>query len=194
MSAVLYIHVKHMMISRAIVCLTNEFYTASTDKLGLGWIYLCWTKRILNRTFWLPPLDQEHQKNILWICYTFTSEKENSSNKTLLTSRFARKQKKYSRITMIYSRLGHFFLAPYYSRNSDHVIVPITFYAICNVIKENVTVLSHSRIVEACFLNYIDKNSTLWIYRAGQCISNAWHNNAWCYHHCLVPTTLRIIV
>ena len=63
---------------------------------------LWWIKWILNQTFWLPPLDRVERisKNMQWIRDTFTSENENSSD-TLPTSRFARKQKKYSRITPV---------------------------------------------------------------------------------------------
>ena len=37
-------------------------------------------------------------------------EKKNSRDKTLLTSRFARKQKKYFRIIIVSQHFGHFWL------------------------------------------------------------------------------------
>jgi len=89
-----------------------------------GWIYLWW----MNQTFWLPPLDRMERilKNIQWIRDTFTSENENSSDKTLPTSRFAGKQKKYSRITIVLLHFGHFWFL------STHEILTRILYQLSN--------------------------------------------------------------
>ena len=93
--------------------------------------------------------------------------------------------KKRIAVTKLYSHQGllenrrnyHSLLAPRpFWFPTTHEIVTMSlyqlnFYAIYNVIKENVTVLGIYESLKHAFYGNI--NSTAWIYRAGQSISNA---------------------
>jgi len=104
-----------------------------------GQTYLWWIKWILNQTFRLPPLDRVERisKNIQWI---LASENENSSDKTLPTTRLSGKQKKYSRITIALLHFGHFWL-PSTHEILTRMLYKLTFYVVHTVIKENIIVL-----------------------------------------------------